>query len=366
MRILLVDPVAYTLPYDDALAAALARRGHEVELVTTASVFAGTPEPVGYRRNELFLPLSGRVFRRAPRSRLRRALAALEYGPGAVRLTRRSRSFRPDVVHVQWTPRHALDLRWLRRLPRPRVFTAHNARPRDPRHVAARRELFGLVDRIVVHSRGARGRAVELGAPPERVVVIPHGVWEPDAEPQPPEGRTLLFFGLIRMYKGLDVLVRALPEVADARLVVAGDPFGSLDGLHRLADALGVGSRIEWRTEFVPEAEVPSLFRRATAVVLPYHRGAEIDSSGVMALALGYGRPLVVSDVGALGEVVADFAAGQVVPPDDVSALARACDEVLDDPAAAFSGTQAARRALSWDSVAEAHERMYADIVAPR
>jgi glycosyltransferase involved in cell wall biosynthesis len=366
VRILLVDPVAYTLPYDDALAAALARRGHDVELVTSPSVFAEAPESVGYRRNQLFLPLSGRLFRHAPRSRLRRALAALEYGPGAVQLVRRARAFRPDVVHVQWTPRHALDLPWLRRLPSPRVFTAHNARPRDPRHVAARRDLFRLVDRIVVHSRGARGRAVELGAPPERVVVIPHGVWEPDAEPRPPEGRTLLFFGLIRPYKGLDVLVRALPEVPDARLVVAGDPFGSLDALRRLADGLGVDGRIEWRTEFVPEAEVPALFRSATAVVLPYHRGAEIDSSGVMALALGYGRPLVVSDVGALGEVVADFAAGRVVPPDDVSALARACVEVLDDPAAAFSGTQAARRALSWDSVAEAHERMYADIVARR
>src|ERR687885_390159 len=86
VRILLVDPAAYSLPYDDALAAALARRGHDVELVTSPAVFGEAPEPEGYRRNEAFLPLSGRLFRRAPRSRSRRALAAVEYPPGAAAL----------------------------------------------------------------------------------------------------------------------------------------------------------------------------------------------------------------------------------------------------------------------------------------
>jgi glycosyltransferase involved in cell wall biosynthesis len=360
VRILLVDPAAYSLPYDDALAAALARRGHDVELVTSPSVFAAAPEAQGYRRSELFLPLSGRLFRRAPRSRLRDALGALEYGPGVVALLRRARAFRPDVTHVQWTPRHALDLPWLRRLPRPLAFTAHNALPRAPRHVDARRKVLALVDRVVVHSRRAREQAVELGGARERVVVIPHGVWDPDVEPEPPTGRTILFFGLIRAYKGLDVLLDALPGVRDARLVVAGDPWEDMEPLRRAADGLDV----EWRLGFVPQDEVPRLFRDATIVALPYKHLRQIDSSGVLALALGHGRPLVVSDVGALGEVVSDFGAGRVVPPGDAAALASACEEVLGELEPAFRGTQAARRALSWDAVAEAHELMYADMVA--
>ena len=359
MRILLVDPVAYSLPYDDALAAALARRGHDVELVTSPYVFGDAPQPVGYRRNELFLPVSGRLFRGAPRSRLRDAIAALEYAPGVAALLRRVRSFRPDVVHVQWTPRQALDLPWLRRLRRPLVFTAHNALPRASRHVAARREVLRLADRIVVHSRRAREQAVELGAPREHVVVIPHGVWDPDREPRPPTGRTLLFFGLIRPYKGLDVLIEALRAVPDARLVVAGDPWEDVEPLRRAADGLDV----DWRLGFVPHDEVPRLFRDSTLVVLPYKHVRQIDSSGVLALALGHGRPLVVSDIGALGEVVSDFGAGRVVPPGDAGALALACEEVLSDLEPAFRGTQAARRALSWDAAAEAHDGMYRAIV---
>lgn len=358
MRILLVDPLAYSLPYDHWLAAALARRGHDVELVTAPFAFGPAPEPEGYRRTELFAPVSGRLFRRAPRSWARRALAAAEYGPSVVRLLRHARAAGPDVTHVQWLPRPRLDLAWLRRLPRPLVYTAHNVLPRDPRNAGARVETLRTVDRVVAHSRRAAEQAVELGAAPERVVQIPHGVPVARVAPPPPSGRTLLFFGLIRPYKGLDVLLRAFREVPDARLVVAGDPVGPFE---RIDDP-----RIEWRLGFLADDDVPGLLAGATAVVLPYLDVGQVDSSGVLALALGHGRPLVVSDVGALGEVVADFGAGLLVPPGDAAALAAACREVLRHPLPFARGAEAAREAMSWDVVAEAHERLYAGIVARR
>lgn len=358
MRIVLVDPLAYSLPYDHELAEALARRGHEVELLTTPFAFGVPPEPQGYRRSEPFAPLSGRLFRRAPRSSARRVLAAAEYGPSALRLLRHVRAARADVVHVQWLPRPRLDLAWLRRLPRPLVYTAHNALPRNPRDVEARRATLALVDRVVVHSRRAADQAVGLGAERDRVAVIPHGVPAPRVHAPPPSGRTLLFFGLIRRYKGLDVLLRALRDVPDARLIVAGDP---VDSVERVEDP-----RVEWRLGFVPDDEVPRLFAQATAVVLPYRDVRQVDSSGVLALALAHGRPLVVSDVGALGEVVGDFGAGLVVPPGDVERLARACREVLRQPLPFARGAEAAREAMSWDAAAEAHERVYAGIVARR
>jgi glycosyltransferase involved in cell wall biosynthesis len=101
----------------------------------------------------------------------------------------------------------------------------------------------------------------------------------------------------------------------------------------------------------------------ATLVALPYRT---IDSSGVLATALGHGRPAVVTDVGGLPDAIRDFGAGRVVPPEDAPALAAAIRELLepDALAAAFRGAQAARRALSWDAAAAAHEDVYRAVTA--
>ena len=86
MRIAIVDPLSYTPPYDDGLAAALARRGHDVTLLAGPFLHGAVPEPVGYVREEVFLPVSGRLFRPMPRARLRLLLKGVEYLPSARRL----------------------------------------------------------------------------------------------------------------------------------------------------------------------------------------------------------------------------------------------------------------------------------------
>jgi glycosyltransferase involved in cell wall biosynthesis len=370
VRIALLDPPSYSPVYDHHLASALAARGHEVELVTSPFVFADPPVPVDYERVELFLPLSGRLLRRSPRSPLRFVLKGAEYLPSVARLARRIHRTAPDVIHVQWLTLQRFDLRWLSRLrrDRPVVLTAHNVLPHageaDERQ---RRALYSAFDRIVVHTRSGAEQLARFGVPAERVVRIPHGTFDapPATAIEPPSGRTLLFFGLIRHYKGLDVLVRALAGIPDARLVVAGDPLDPVAPVKALAEELGVADRIEWRLGYLPEEEVAALMREATLAVFPY-RSTE-SASGALATALGQGRPAVVADVGALGDTVRDFDAGLVVPPDDPEALAQACRQLLDDPAAlarAYRGTEAARRGLSWDAIAEAHERLYSDLLA--
>jgi glycosyltransferase involved in cell wall biosynthesis len=371
MRVAVVDPLGFSTPYDDRLATALADRGHEVHLLTSPFLLDQSPSPKGYVREELFIPVSSRLLRGTPRARFRRLLKGAEYLPSVRRLVRRIEELEPDVVHVQWLPRPELDVRWLRRLSaeRPTVLTAHNALPRRRRAYDAWRGALAAVARIVVHSRQAVEQLAELGIDREKIVRVHHAVFDAPGAPDaaPPWGQTLLFFGLIRRYKGLDVLVEALPEirrrVPDVRLVVAGDPLEPAEPVQRLATSLGVDDAIDWQLGFIPGEQIAPLLAAATALVLPYR---QIESSGVLALAFGHGRPAVVSDLGAVGDEVRDFGAGRAVPPGDPDALAEACIELLTDEDAlhrAYEGALAARRSLTWEEAGRAHEELYLELV---
>ena len=371
MDIVVLDAPSWTLPYDHALSEALARRGHRVHLLASPFIHGPAPVPVDYVREDVFLPRSSRLLMGRRRSRAGSLLRGLEYVPSAIRARGRIDERAPDVVHVQWLGIPRYDRRWLRKLAAayPVAITAHEILPpRSAHQVRFWREIFSAARRVVVHTPSSGERLVSLGVDPARIVEIPHPAFATSdgAQITTPSGATLLFFGLIREYKGLDVLIRALPEIVrivpDARLVVAGDALDPVDPLRVLAASLGVADRIDWRLGYVPGDRIPALMEEATLVVLPYRR---IEASGVFADAVGHGRPAVVSDVGAIGETVRRFGAGEAVPPGDPEALAGACVRLLGDEgllAAAFEGVQAARRALTWDAAAEAHERLYDEI----
>jgi hypothetical protein len=182
MRIALVDPLSYTPPYDHGLASALARRGHDVTLLAGPFLHGSVPEPDGYEREEVFLPLSGRLFRPAPRSRLRLLLKGVEYLPSAGRLLSRLSVLDADVVHVQWLPRPELDRRWVRRLGPRSVLTAHDVVPRRERARAVWPGLLGWFGRVVVHSDRAVRQLVDLGVDREKLRRIPHPVFEAERE----------------------------------------------------------------------------------------------------------------------------------------------------------------------------------------
>ena len=374
MRIAILDPPGFTPPYDHHLAAALGRLGHDVHLFTSPDLHGSALEPDGYERHETFLPVSGRVLRRWPRSRVRRVVKGAEYVPSVEWSLRRMRRVRPDVVHVQWLGAPRYDVHWLGRLVSryPTLLTAHDVLARRAENARAWGEALGLVDRVVVHSERAVAQLAEIGVNRDRLVRITHPVFDgpPAEDVRAPAGTTLLFFGLLRGYKGVDVLLRAMPAilaaVPDARLVVAGDPLEPAEPLVELARELELDGAVEWRLRFVQEPELTALFADAACAVLPYR---QLDSSGVLATALGHGRPAVVTDVGSLGEIVREFGAGRVVAPEDPEALARACVELVGDPAAlaaAAEGARAAVASLTWDAAAAEHERAYADVLRGR
>ena len=333
MRVVVADPPAYTPPYDHALAAALARAGADVELVTSRFRFGDVVAPEGYRRRELFYPLSSRLFRR---SRLRVPLKALEHPLGLVRLA----ATRADVVHMQWLAAPELDLRLLRHRA-PLVLTAHDLLPRRTAHkVRLWRRLFDRFERIVVHSERGCETLAAFGVPEAKLRVIPHPV-SPSDPGRRDDGRTVLALGLVRPYKQLDHAREAVSRLAGAQLRVAGD-----------ADT------------FLSEAEIDRALGESTVAVFPYR--PELDQSGALLRALGAGVPAVVYDVGGLGEPVRAFGAGRVVKPDDVDALADALGELLDDEsalAAARAGASRARAELTWDAAAHAHLELYRELL---
>jgi glycosyltransferase involved in cell wall biosynthesis len=345
VHVVLADPPAYTPSYDHELAAALAHAWAEVELVTSRFRFGDAPEPDCYRRSELFYPASSRLFRR---SRLRLPVKMLEHPLGMARLAR----LRADVVHVQWLSLPQAD-RYLLRARAPLVFTAHDLLPRrTAAKVELWRRLFERFARIVVHTERGRAALEELGVASDRLRVIPHPVFARDV-PRRDDGRTLLFFGVIRAYRGLDDAIDVAAR-AGARLIVAGDPVESVDGDR---------DHVEWRLGYLSEAEVDRAHGDATVALFPYR--PEIDQSGSLLRALGAGLPAVVYDVGGLAEPVRTYGAGRVVPSGDVAAMATAVRELLADPqalAAARDGALRAKEELTWDRAAQAHLDLYREL----
>ncbi len=366
MKIQLVDPSAFTPPYDRALAGALARHGAEVELLTSRFLYGAVPEAEGYRARECFYRHSAARGLDAP---ARRIFKAAEH----LRDMRRLRSeLDADVVHYQWLTMPSLDT-CLLPPKRPRLLTAHYILPPAPsrRQVATARRLFTSMDAVVAHSEhGAARLRGEVGLDPGRVRVIPHGAFDyltrlPEEKPLPAElenaeGPVILCFGLLRPYKGLDTLLEAFRQVEGAELWIVGNPRMDIEPL-RAASASATG-RVRFVTRFIDDAEIPAIFRRADVVVLPYR---DAEHSGVLYTGLAFGKPLVLSAVGGFPEVAAT-GAGRLVPPGDASSLATALGELTADPAARERLASAAREAAagpySWDAVAAQTLALYQDL----
>lgn len=370
MKVQLVDPSAFTPPYDRALAAALARAGAEVELLTSRFLYGPVPPPEGYRVNELFYRRSARRGLEAP---VRLPFKTAEHLPDMLRFRRAADA---DVVHYQWLAIPPLDVHLLPPL-RPRVMTAHYILPPQPsrRQVHSAHRVFGAMDAVVAHSEhGAARLRDEVGLDPAKVRVIPHGAFDylaklPEEKPLPPElegaeGPVILSFGLLRPYKGIENLLEAFREVRGAEIWVVGNPRMDVGPLRELADE--APGRVRFVTRFVDDAEIPAIFRRADLLVLPY---LDAEHSGVLYTGLAFGKPMVLSAVGGFPEVAATGAA-RLVPPGDTGALAEALTELTADEGAraelAAAATRAAAGPFSWDEAARRTMDLYRELIEAR
>jgi len=371
VRIDVVDPSAYTPPYDHALCAALARAGATVRLQTSHFPYAPVPSPEGYERHERFYRHAGG----GAGSRRRFAAKALAHVPDMLRYGRAAAA-QADVVHFQWLTIQPLDVHLLPRS-RPLVLTAHDVLPREPRRgqLSAQRRLYERVDAVVVHSEHGRERlAHEVGIAPEKIHVIPHGAFEhltrvDDERPLPGalaavRGPVVLFFGLLRPYKGVDVLLdawRRLGPEPGAELWIVGRARMDTSALRAASTP-----SVRWIEGFVRDDEVAAYFRRADLAVVPYRQA---EQSGVLFTALAFGTPLLVSSLGGFADIAAAGAAA-LAAPGDAEALASALWRLIADAGErerlGAAACRAAAGPYSWDAVAARHLELYERLTGRR
>ena len=248
------------------------------------------------------------------------------------------------------------------------VALCHNVLPHERKVYDAplMRALLRGVDKVLVHSGQQAELARSMTSRPVAVAEMPPhlpasgaaaerrpGLSGDLSEPHPPT-RRLLFFGVVRPYKGLDVLLRALAAgPADVGLTVAGEFWGGLDETRRLIDSLGLAGRVELRPGYVPAAEVPGLFAKIDALVLPYRTAT---ASQNVWMAFEHGVPAIATRAGALADHVRDGVDGLLCEPGDVGSLTDALKRFYADgePARLRDGVRPIDPEPCWTAYLEA------------
>ncbi|MFI6320453.1 glycosyltransferase family 4 protein [Nonomuraea sp. NPDC050556] len=229
------------------------------------------------------------------------------------------------------------------------VALCHNVLPheRKPWDEPLMRALLKRVDGVLVHSGLQEEVALSLSGTPVKVAAMAPHLPSTNASRSSQIHRRLLFFGIVRPYKGLDLLLRALPD--GVGLTVAGEFWGGLDETKALVAELGLGDRVELRPGYVPAEDVQGLFANADALVLPYRSAT---ASQNVWLGHEHGVPVIATRVGALADHVTDGVDGLLVRPDDVGALRDAIERFYapGEPERLRSGVKAVDPEPFWDS----------------
>ena len=293
-------------------------------------------------------------------------------------LIRYINKMKPDVIHIQESPGVfvCLALPFIRRYPI--VSTNHDVKPHlgfEKGFKSNYREILRKIvtrysNKIIVHGKYLKNIAIPyLHIKSDDIHVIPHGEfsifgrWSKKRNVCE-EQNTILFFGRIGKYKGLDYLIKAEPLISRViprlKIVIAGRG----EFFQECEKMMVNKERFECHIGFIPNEEVPELFQRASVVVLPY---IDASQSGVVPIAYAFKKPVVVTNVGSIPEVVDDGKTGFIVLPRDEKALADAIIKLLkDEKLRKEMGENAYKKMkeeLSWDKIAEKTIEVYKGVI---
>lgn len=384
MKVTVIDHSSSIIMYDHCLCEALVANGCEVLYIGTNYLYTKFNQQRNYQCLYHFYHRTNLLLRKVKLSiKFRKVLRGIEYLFDMVSLLKRLRQLKPDIIHFETLPMPIVDMWFLscfKKLTKI-VLTVHDTSHRNESRI----QFWGFVkclrlfDHLIVLTSFSKDQVIrKAGISSNKIDIIPHGVFQcyqkevnsPLKNMDAQEDKIILFFGVIKDYKGLDLLIASLAKLSEellqkSRLLVAGYPFIDIEPLRRLATELGVLNKITWDLRFIPEDEVSSYFEAATVIVFPYR---EIDQSGAMHIALAFSKPIVATKVGGFPEILQDGVHGYLVEPDDPLGLAIALNRILTDPARIHKMSLAVRNladTLSWDMVARKTIHIYKKVCNP-
>jgi glycosyltransferase involved in cell wall biosynthesis len=282
----------------------------------------------------------------------------------------RLRRERPDVVIIRfWLPLMGPALGTVARLVRGNGHTRvvaitdnvipHEKRPGDR---PLTRYFLSACDGFVTMSRSVLTDLQNLGFGRQPALYRPHPLYDNFGPAKPkevalaalglaPEWHYVLFFGFIRAYKGLDVLLEAMadPRVAalPVKLLIAGEFYEDAAPYEALIQKHHLESRLVRATDFIPNEQVANYFSAADMVIQPYKNATQ---SGVSQVAYHFGRPMLVTDVGGLAELIPNGVVGYVVPPTAAAIADALVDFYANDREETFAaGVRQEARKFSWE-----------------
>ncbi len=339
-----LDPAQLTPYYNLALCDALAQAGCSVRYITTPFIYDQAMHiPTTFQTDYVYFRGLNHP-RLLDYPRIRRVLRAVGYPLGHLRLLKEASQQKPDVVHFQWSRLPYFDLMLIKHLQKrgiPIVHTIHDVVPLFSKSSSKTLgEIYQTADRLIVHTQAnvTDLLAVYPKIDPDKIRVVPHleiathhaGGTQAEARAQlnlPPDASVFLFFGSIRHYKGVDILLeafrRASAHIPGAHLVIAGraDPLER----DRLPSLEHLPPNVHLHEAFIPDQDLWAYYTAADACVYPYRH---IYQSGALITAMGYGRAIIAAAVGGIPENIDGN--GWLIPPEDPDALA----ECLIDAAA--------------------------------
>lgn len=389
LDVTMLDPGNFLPYYNASLCEALSSLGLNIELITSVFLFEDLEKPKCYREERVFFRLIRGDRRQWFRdhARIRRALKMISYPVGLWRVWRMLSRRTPSVLHIQMVPIPVLDAFLLRRLRRKGwriVYTAHDvvSELRKPMRRRRTRKIYRYTDAVIVHTAGLAQKLKEDSSDVvRRICTIPEGVSAfpmyaslTKAEARlglgiNPKSPVVLFFGMIKPYKGLEYLLSAWRKVhgafPEARLLVVGVLMEFRPPISRLIDSLGIRDSVVVRLGYVPRSEVHPFFVAADAVALPY---TEISTSGIVPVSYRFARPVIATSAGAMADIVIDGETGFVVPPDSADALADViCRGFLDLDALAAMGAHARtwfENEHNWTDIAQQTAMLYRSLLS--
>jgi len=296
------------------------------------------------------------------------------------RTAQRARRARPEVIVFKyWMPFFApcfgTVARWAKCGNAARViFVCDNVIPheRTPLDLPLTRYALDAVDGCVVMSAAVRDDLLRI-RPRMPWRLVPHPIYDIFGERSPAAqaraalglgpGPLALFFGYVRPYKGLDVLLQALPEIrrhVPLRVIVAGEFYEGEERYRRMVADMDLGAAVIFRADYLPQDQVALHFSAADVAILPYRSATQ---SGIVQVAYHLDTPVICTDVGGLAEVVLDGRTGFVVPPDDPAALAAAVIRYYrEEREAEFrAAVRQEKRKYSWAPLVAAIEELAAE-----